>query len=265
MAVIEKRLYADYWAPDGTLRLQDIGYFYSGNTSTNPRAAKTDGNNNHYVLWDDGTNLYLNVARENTPVSQGGTFTRVSSSAQTLISVKGMAKDDNNDLIFIDYSSDDVYRLTHTLENVHAINNVGVMDGSATPYAGMCFCEGSYVVCGLTGAGNYRVEHVRGVDGGTWQAMAGIVTRQTLPTLAVAWNGRDFLVLTPTGTALPYTGYSLYLYRPAPSSSGGPGYTFGTRTTFTGFDAGTGVSPVDVDWDGRNWVVYFGVGVDIGA
>lgn len=258
-------VYIDYYNTDGTIRLQNIGPIWSGGTTKTPQSAKTDNVNNHYCLWKDASNLYLEMARPSGLISTNPSFIKTTSSAQALFTLRGMAKDNNNDFIFID-SSDDVYMLTHDLETVHAITNVGSMDGAATPYRGLCFANKGYVVCGAVGS-NYRLAHVVAIDGGTWTESFAIFAKQALPTLAVAWNERDYLVLTPSSTASPSTGYHVYIYRYGPPSSGGLGYQFATRTSFTGYndEVTYGILPIDVDWDGRNWLVYWSGSVDLGA
>lgn len=253
------QLFLDRYAPDGTLRVQDE--FIASNSGLYEfYGAKWIDHETHAVIGSGSINRTFDLYRKTDIASDRSALDSFTIGAQIMRGIaKTMGPDGKQEIYFLDTATnpDDLYRIR--------------LDSDATPYAiavgtgpndswGLCWMDHAWAYISAAGTTNNFIARAR-LMGTVITNTGTIVTRSPFSSRylkGLAWNGRDVAAVS-NNTTSPPTSYDLDLARPIVSHT--TIRNLASRGSFPNEFAGA----VDVDWNGREWLVYHQQKVDLGA
>lgn len=264
MAVFNNYVYYDVIAPDGTLRAANNYLTNTGTTGTaTPWGAKLDERRQHYIAHAGSIADQIILVR---PTPTGSTT--VATNTITTTTSQGLGRDKRGNLWYIDAatSPDNVYVLRSPESGAGLASNVGTISPSqGEPSRGIWAGDRDFVVGGKYSGASFDAIRMyrRDPSYGAFREGITVNNRQGEKTCGIAYNGRDYAILFTHITTSPPAYYKVRIQRPEGAVSGGRGYDLLTRNS--GFPSGDYQGPIDIDWDGRNWIVWFFVKVQIDA
>lgn len=266
MAIVHN-LMVDRYAPDGSARRQDIAVHQLGG-AYGFYGAKWLDHDTH--AWIEGTSIgkLFSLGRLNADAEIAGNQASVLHSVAMNYSMQGLAKIMNEDgqqsCMFFDTSTspDNGYliRIPTDGSPFEVIAAVGPPSDREQVW-GPCHCGRDFANVAKAGTSNNEIDVMR-FDGTAFDAVATIFPRTRFTNQrckGIAFNGRDIAVVSQYSLVIPPTSYRVDVGRIGISSG------LVEHTWSRSFGSGELAEVVDIDWNGREWLVYWNYVFDTGA
>ena len=254
----------DRYAPDGSVRHQDIKIRQLGGLY-GFYGAKWIDHDTHAWIEGTSTSKQVSLGRLSPADEIAGNFADNYYAVVMAYTIQGLGKflnqDGRQDLCFFDTatSPDNFYLVRVPGDSVLFEMNIA-SGASPEPNWGPCFLDRDWAYIADAGGSTNYVARGR-FEGGVLQEI-GTIARNTIFTnqrcRGVAWNGRDVAVVSHITTVSPPSSYRVDVFRVGVQGS--------SLVTWTrSYGGGDLVEAVDIDWNGREWLVYWTKLVDTGA
>lgn len=265
MAIVHE-LTLDRYAPDGTVRNQGIFIRRLGGTY-GFYGAKWLDHDTH--AWIEGTSLskQFSTGRLTADDEIAANSAVVHHTVAMGYTMQGMAKfineEGRQDCMFVDTAPtpNDVYLVRIPADSSPFEMNIATGPTTFPPAWGPCWCDRDFAYIGSANTTNNLINIMR-LEGTGFVNIRTLLARTHFTNFicrGIAYNGRDIAVVSQDSTVSPPGSYRVDVGR-LPVTSGAIHSTW-TRT----YGGGDLVEAVDIDWDGREWLVYWTRLFDTGA
>lgn len=279
MPPLANQVYYDVYDGNGTLLLQDQGPIYSTTTSSKfGYGCKLHGSSlTHLLTVRDQSAGTMEAILER--ITGFLTSTTIASTSLGTLDCKGLARLDNVPGL-VDYRGFAMIDRNATPDALYLLDLAGTTFSVDTPCNAVatnppakcpCFIGSAFVVNSVQSAGvaepTFYLSRGSGAPGSDYLQAHNLCSRSPLNVDGIAWNGRRAAIFYNDG-GTPPSAYTIDLVELGPSVANAPlSYTLATRSgTFPGDGSADGfLGGVDIDWDGRHWIVWYNCEVDIGA